>query len=1182
MDKEAGYAKIYFRVSPSRLALRVFGEGKKMTFGLTQLLPFIKGMPAYCQLLEELKRQKDSTMAAVLDAAKPYFMAALRQDLKLPILVITAEPENSKKLQEQISAWCGSARVRLLPEPDVLPYQRAISDISTELERIQVLSALAGNEPTAEPSVTIASAPALMHKAAPYKDFASAWHRVKLGMEIEPLHLVSRWQDIGYRLESMVELPGQISHRGGIVDIYPTTGELPARLEFFGNTIDSIRLFDPESQRSLKAVSSIDIGPATELLAPLRASKSELEPLIGGIDLTNLSAEARQQFQQELAMLLDKQLPTSWQFYASLFNSDSILNYLPQGALLILDEPASIQRTVESLDAEANQLRREKSARGELPGNFPRPYFSWEELKARIEKRQRLLLTAWGSAQEECHRLNFVSCPSYVGRLAVFTKKAKQLLKKKHRFILVSHQAGRLSELLDEEDIIASPATEIGRIPPPGSLILVQGLLASGWVMNGESHLVTDTEIFGFTKQRRLTKKHPVPRHKLFVDITPGDYVVHIEHGVARFAGVTTMSSNHTEREYLVLEYTAGDRLYVPTDQIDRISRYIGAGDRSPVLSRLGTGEWMRTKQRASESAARIAQELLALYAAREVVAGFAFSPDTVWQQELEASFPYVETPDQLAAQKQVKEDMAKAKPMDRLILGDVGYGKTEVAVRAAFKAMMDGKQVAVLVPTTVLAEQHFFTFSQRLGAFPIRIEVLSRLRSPKEQRAILDGLASGAVDICIGTHRLLQKDVVFKDLGLLIIDEEQRFGVSHKEYLKKMRREVDVLTLSATPIPRTLHMSLVAVRDMSLMETPPEERLPIKTCVAPYDEQLVREAILRELERNGQVFFVHNRVQSIAYVADKLKVLVPEARVAIAHGQMPEGELERVMASFTRGKIDLLVCTTIIEAGLDVPNANTLIVNKADKFGLTQLYQLRGRVGRGANLAYAYFLYDAGKQLSPDAEKRLKTIFEATELGAGFGIALKDLEIRGAGSLLGVRQSGHISAVGFNLYTRLLAEAVEEQKARQAGKPIEKVRRLPAPTIDLPLPAYIPEEYVPDINSRLSLYQSLVKVDKVEQIDDLAREFSDRFGILPQEVKNLLYAVKIKLLATRAGIESISTEDGQIVLGLFEGMRFDRLKLEPILRDGIKLGITQLRLEFRRLGKEWQEVLEEVLQKVG
>jgi len=576
---------------------------------------------------------------------------------------------------------------------------------------------------------------------------------------------------------------------------------------------------------------------------------------------------------------------------------------------------------------------------------------------------------------------------------------------------------------------------------------------------------------------------------------------------------------------------------------------------------------------------ANAAQELLSLYAAREVVPGFAFNPDTVWQQELEGSFPYVETPDQIEVQKQVKEDMEKAKPMDRLVCGDVGYGKTEVAIRAAFKSVMSGKQVAVLVPTTVLAEQHFSTFRQRMSAFPIRIEVLSRFRSPKEQQVILDGLAEGSVDICIGTHRLLQKDVAFKELGLLIIDEEQRFGVVHKEYLKRMRREVDVLTLSATPIPRTLHMSLVGVRDMSVMETPPEDRLPIKTYVADYNDRLVSEAILRELERNGQVFFVHNRVQSIGFIASKLRTLVPEARVDIGHGQMPEAELERVMSDFIQGKTDILVCSTIIESGLDMPNVNTMIVNQSDRFGLTQLYQLRGRIGRGANLAHAYFLYDRGKRLTPTAEKRLKTIFQATELGAGFGIAMKDLEIRGAGTLLGVKQSGHITAVGFHLYCQLLSQAVEEQKARLAGvAEVARPQRLPSPNIDLPLPAYIPEDYITDLNTRLVLYQKLARLERVEQIEALGQEFNDRFGTLPPEVENLLYALRIKILAAKAGIESISTEEGQIALRLFEGMRFDSQKLEPLSRDGVNIGNIQIMLNPKRLGNEWREVLEEVV----
>jgi len=1150
---------------------------------LTQLLYLIEEMPTYRQLVETLRQHSGSTRVGLLDAAKPYLIAALYQSLKLPMLVVTAQPENSKKLYEQLITWCNSPRVKLFPEPDALPYERIVSDTSSELERIQVLSALANNEPDADAPLVVASAPAFMLKTTSYRDFTSACHTVKVGMVIEPFQLLSKWQTIGYRVEGIVEVPGTISHRGGIIDIYPPTSDLPARLEFFGNTVESIRLFDPANQRSQKSVSSIAICPATEFLTPLLSSRPELEQALSSIDLSGCNTEVSQQFRQELAMLLDREMPENMRFYAPLFNRGNILDYLPQDALLVFDELQNIKRAMADFDAESGELRTEKVARGELPPNFPRPYFIWEELEPEVGKRQGLLLTTWDvSESEPLYRLSFATAPSYAGQLPMFIKRAKQLLEQKHRLILISYQASRLSELLDEEDIIASPVTEIGQMPAPGSLTLVQSSIAEGWVMNNDTHLFTDAEIFGFVKQRRLMKRRPVPRHKVSIDLVPGDYVVHVEHGIAKFGGVTTMSINSSEKEYLVLLYAAGDKLYVPTDQIDRVNRYIGAGEQPPTLNRLGTQEWARTKQTVRKSVEDIAQELLALYAAREVVPGFAFSRDTVWQQELEASFPYVETPDQVEVQRQVKEDMEKAKPMDRLVCGDVGYGKTEVAIRAAFKAVMGGKQVAVLVPTTVLAEQHLSTFSQRLSAFPLKIEVLSRFRSPKEQQAILEGLANGTVDICIGTHRLLQKDVVFKDLGLLIIDEEQRFGVSHKEHLKKLRQEVDVLTLSATPIPRTLHMSLVGVRDMSTIETPPEERLPIKTYVAEYDEHLIREAILRELERNGQVFFVHNRVQSIAIVASKLQSIVPEAKIAIAHGQMPEEKLEMVMADFARGQSDILVCTSIIESGLDMPNVNTLIVNQADKFGLAQLYQLRGRVGRGANLAYAYFLFDKGKRLTPTAEKRLRTIFEATELGAGFGIAMKDLEIRGAGNLLGTRQSGYISAVGFSLYCRLLAEAVEEQKAKRAGIMVSKPSRLPPPSIDLPMRAFILEEYVLDINTRLSLYQSLTKLDKIEQVEDMAQEFSDRFGALPVEVKNLLYAVKIKILAGRAGIESISTEEGQIILRLFEGMRFDKQKLEPVLKDGISIGTSQIRLYIKRLGNKWQEVLEEVLQKIG
>jgi len=1145
---------------------------------LTQLLHLIEKMPAYHRLREDLQQVENSAVV-VLDAARPYLVAALYRSFRRPVLVITARPENAKKLYEQLAIWSGT-QVKLFPEPDTLPYEHVVSDAATALERVRVLSELAdcnSGEAGESPPLIVVSAPSLMGKVLPHEDVISASQVVKTGMDIEPFQLLRRWQAMGYRQENLVEVPGTMSHRGGIIDVYPLTGELPARLEFYGNTVDNIRLFEPASQRSVRAVDSVAVGAAGEMLALMPENRGKLERVLKGIDLAGCTDAIKQQFQEEIARLLSGERPRHMQFYAALFNNDSILDYLPRSALIMLDEPASIEQAVAELDAEAEQMRLEKLAGGELPRNFPRPYFTWQELAPLLAGRQSLAFTAFG-AEEASPRLDLVSAPNFAGQLPSFIRKMAQLREQKQRIIIVSNQADRLSEVLGGEDIIAAPVHEVSQPPPPGSLTLVHGSLAEGWVMNGDTCLLTDAEIFGFVKQRREVKRHAVPHHQLFVDINPGDYVVHVEHGIASFSGVATLSTASVAREYLVLQYAAGDKLYVPTDQIDRISRYIGAGDKPPTLSRLGTQEWYRTRQKAEEAAAELAQELLALYASREVVPGFAFARDTLWQQELEGSFPYVETPDQLSAQDEVKADMEKTKPMDRLVCGDVGYGKTEVAIRAAFKAVMENRQVAVLVPTTVLAEQHLATFTERLNAFPVKIEALSRFRSAGEQRVILDGLAAGMVDICIGTHRLLQKDVAFKDLGLLIIDEEQRFGVTHKEYLKKMRREVDVLTLSATPIPRTLHMSLVGVRDMSTMETPPEERLPVKTYVAEYNERLVREAILRELERNGQVFFVHNRVQSIAMVADRLQSLVPEAVVAIGHGQMPEDKLEEVVTDFSRGRVDILVCTTIIESGLDMPNVNTIIVNQADKFGLTQLYQLRGRVGRGANLAYAYFLYDGGKQMTPIAQKRLRTIFEAAELGAGFNIAMKDLEIRGAGTLLGARQSGHISAVGFSLYCRLLADAVEQQKAIRSGAGETPPRRLPAPAVDLPLPAYIPEDYVADVSTRLELYQKLVKLAETGQVADMAQEFTDRFGAPPLEVDNLLYAVKIKILATGAGIESILTEGGRITIRRFAGMPLDHHKLEPLAGEWVKIGNIQMVLNYRRLGKEWREVLEEVL----
>ncbi|MFH1639531.1 MAG: transcription-repair coupling factor [Chloroflexota bacterium] len=1147
---------------------------------LTGLLPLIRDIPDYRKLVFGIKQGEGGDAVFVIDGAKPYLIAALSHDLKLPVLVVTAKPENGKRLYDQIQTWCRSSEVILFPEPDSLPFDRLATDSLSEMERLSVLASLVQRADKIATPVVIASAASLMQKVMPYPGFIAACQTIKTGTEITPFTLLARLEAAGYHLEGTVSAPGEMSHRGGIIDIYPPTGKLPVRLEFFGNTIDSIRLFDPGTQRSVGEVASVFICPATEITALQQKDRKGLAAKLGRLDLSILDADLKEQYRQDIALMLGGEGEDNLRFYAPLFHTGSLLDYLPENTIVLLDEPENIRGTTDNLDGEISNLVREKQARGELPGNFPVMYFKWEELLPKINEGQCLSLVSWGLADSpNACQMSFSAAPAYMGQLPVFIQKIKQLLEEKRRVIIITQQGARLAEMLGDAGIIA-PALDAARERPRfGSLLLLQGSLSSGWVMDGKTCLFTDAEIFGFVKERRLSRRRLPARHTPPATFAPGDYLVHIEHGIARFLGVARMSGDGTEQEYLVLQYGSGDKLFVPADQIDRLSRYIGAGEEAPSLSRLGTQEWLHTKERARKAAEEIAGELLSLYAARRVVPGVAFSPDKPWQQELEASFPYVETRDQMTAIGKVKEDMMVAKPMDRLVLGDVGYGKTEVAVRAAFKAVLDGRQVAVLVPTTVLAEQHFITFSQRMEAFPVRIEVLSRFRMPKEQEKVLQGLADGSVDICIGTHRLLQKDVVFKDLGLLVIGEEQRFGVAHKEHLKQLRQNVDVLTLSATPIPRTLHMSLVGVRDISMIETPPEDRLPVKSYVARFDDHLVREAIMREMDRNGQVFFVHNRVQSIAGVAAKLRALVPGARIAVGHGQMDEEELEMVMRDFAQGESDILVCTTIIESGLDMPNVNTIIVNRADRMGLTQLYQLRGRVGRGAELAYAYFLFDNDRRLTPTAEKRLQTILEASDLGAGYSIAMRDLEIRGAGTLLGTKQSGFISAVGFDLYTRLLAQAVKEMKAKQAGEPVEPPAKLPPPRIDLPLSALLPEEYVPDIDTRLELYRRLGQIDKVEDVTEMASELADRFGKLPPAVENLLYAVRVKILAGRAGIESVSHETGYIVLKLFAGMEFEQARLEPFLKYGIKVGTNQLRINSRRrLGAEWCGVLEEIL----
>ena len=1139
------------------------------------LLELAEAAPGFDGLAERLAGGGEAS-AGMIDAAKPLLLAALWRRLRRPMAIIVARAETARLLHEQTLAYAGEdAPAYVLPELDSTPYERLASDRSTVSQRVAALWTLGASADSGRdgstPPLLIGSAYAFASKTLDPKHMAGLTHTIRRGGRLDPMQALRRWTSMGYRVEPAVEVPGDVSRRGGILDIFPPSSERPVRIDLFGDTIDAIRFFDPESQRSLDPVQSVTITPATEL-----TPEDDRPPRL---DTADLAEGSRERVEADLEKLAAGEPFDEQDFYRGLAARRPATAHLPKGGIVVLDNPRRIGDALDEVHAQAVELRERLASRGELPAALPAPYASLDDIRAPVQRGAVLTFEPFGADDAAWP---FTPPPSYSGRTRALIEDAPRMRGEGRRVVLVSQQAPRLSELLEEAGVTATPSESLPDLPPLGSVTLVHGSLAEGWALDAEQTTVlTDAEIFGLSKQRRYRRKRAALRQSFLSELTPGDYVVHIDHGIGRFAGVMLRKTAEREREYLVLEYAQRDRLLIPMDQIDRVGPYLGSGERTPSLTRLGTQEWNRVKARVKASAEAVARDLLDLYASREVASGRPFGPDTPWQQELEASFPYVETPDQQRAIDEVKEDMESPKPMDRVITGDVGYGKTEVALRAAFKAVMEGTQTAILVPTTVLALQHLETFSQRLAPFPVKVEMLSRFRSPKEQAAITAELQSGGVDIVIGTHRLLQKDVAFKDLGLVVIDEEQRFGVSHKERLKQLRKEVDVLSMSATPIPRTLYMSLAGVRDMSVMETPPEERLPIKTYVSPRDGPTMREAVLREMERGGQVFLVHNRVYNIGIVAERLRKLVPEARVLVAHGQMPEQQLESVMLAFQRYEADVLVTTTIIESGLDMPNVNTLIVNDADRMGLAQLYQLRGRVGRGANRAYAYFFFHPDKKLKETAERRLKTILSATELGAGFRIAMKDLEIRGAGNILGVEQHGHIAAVGFDLYVRLLGETVEELRAGYEGKPPPPPKRAQA-SIDLPAPAHLPHDYVADLPARLALYQRMTALHEPTDVDRLAEELRDRYGEMPEETENLLFMLKVKLLATKAGVVSVSERSGEVVLAGDERTWTGILGVQRPYGDGVRVGNTRVRLDIKRLGKGWRNVLERMLTEAG
>ena len=1159
----------------------------------------LKGVLELLDRHPEHRGNVDASGATVRQGARSAFLASLWRRQRGPLLVITPRPDDARRLHDQLLTYLGEDQpIHLLPEPEVLPYERLAVDANTGNQRLTALAALAGagrfgaSEPDVLPLVicSVGSAllytlpPELMAGVFPATGALSLW---KKGDRIRIETVLGQWLDLGYHNEPVVEAPGSFSHRGGILDVFPTGSEWPLRIELWDDEIDTIRYFDPVSQRSIRPADEVRLAPAREQLPGL-AHQQTMESSIEALDYAKCGNEVRGRMAEELSVLSSEPNPETLSFYNGLVNQAHLMEYIGVNGLVVLERYGRVEAEALELEERFERMREAREDRGELPVNFPSPHMDWEEFSNRLSGLPQMQLQTWVGDDED--KIFRPSTP-YYGKLEQLAADVRRHQEANYAVVAVTQHQRRVAEILEQEGVGVTQADSLESAPTAGQVVLLPGYLRDGWTIhlpaggeNGEVTtlvLLTDSELFGTVKEQRYHRRRKAEHgpEVVLADLVPGAHVVHIDHGVAKFAGTTRIGDDEDEKEYLILEYAENDKLYVPTDHLDRVSAYVGAQDQPPSLTRLSTAEWARVKSRVKGATREMAQELLRINAARAIAEGHEHGSDTVWQQELEDSFPFIETPDQARAIVEVKADMETTRPMDRLICGDVGYGKTEIALRAAFKSVNDGLQVAMLVPTTVLAQQHYATFSERLSPFPVKIEVLSRFRTPKEQGEVIEGLKDGSVDIVIGTHRLLQKDVRFKNLGLAVVDEEQRFGVSHKERLKQLRQQVDVLTLSATPIPRTLNMALAGIRDLSTMDSAPEARLPVKTFVSEYSEDVIKEAILREMERGGQVFYLHNRVRTINQAAAEINKLVPQARIIVGHGQMAETELEDVMVGFANGDADILVFTTIIESGLDMPNVNTLILERADRFGLAQLYQLRGRVGRSEHRAYAYLLVPRGRRITEAADHRLQAILEASELGAGFRIAMRDLEIRGAGNILGASQSGHIQEVGLDLYTQLLNEAVRELE--EEGGSSDGVEIPPElPRIELPMDARIPEDYVDHLPTRLAVYQRLAKMSDADYIPEIREELRDRFGPLPQEVENLLTLVSLRTLAADVGVESIVQGNDAIVLSLRVPVGGARVPLQRALGPSVQVGNTQMQMPLRRLGDEWLSRLTRVLER--
>lgn len=1007
-------------------------------------------------------------------------------------LVVFSNEEKAKKAYEEYLLF--GEETYLYPARDLLFYYADIKGKTLTNRRMEVLRAIAEKKKE-EPVTVITTMDAFLDGIISPDEIQK--NRIHITGE-DTVDLTKLEQDLtalGYERESQIEAPGQFAVRGGIIDVFPLAEEMPVRIELWGDEIDSIRMFDAKSQRSIENISEITIYPASE-------------NCFGNNGLV------------------------------------SFLKYFPENeTLLFYDEPHRLQETAETVEAEYTESLKNRADAGmKEEGEEELRVFQTKDIISEMNRYSGIGLTTLESKcglfkVRSVYTVQAKGVNPYNNSFELLTRDLKRLKRNGYRVVLLSGsrtRAKRLAEDLRDYDLSSFYSEDMQREVKPGEIMAAYGYASEGYEYPMLKFVViSESDIFGRKKKKKKRKKYEGQRIQDFAELKPGDYVVHENHGIGVYKGIEKIEVEKIVKDYMKIVYAEGGVLYIPVAQMDLIQKYAGADAKKPRLNKLGTIQWGKTKSQVKKAVQIVAKDLVELYAVRQQSEGFVYGPDTVWQKEFEEMFPFEETDDQLQAIEDTKHDMESKKIMDRLICGDVGYGKTEIAIRAAFKAVQEGKQVVCLVPTTILAQQHYNTFVQRLKEFPVRIDLLCRFRSAAEQKKTIEDTKKGFVDILVGTHRVLSKDVVFKDLGLLIIDEEQRFGVTHKEKIKKLKENIDVLTLTATPIPRTLHMSLIGIRDMSVLEEAPNERMPIQTYVMEYNDEMVREAITRELARDGQVYYVYNRVNDIADVAGRIQSLVPDANVAFAHGQMKERELEDIMYDFINGDIDVLVSTTIIETGLDIPNANTMIIQDADRFGLSQLYQLRGRVGRSNRMAYAFLLYQRDKLLKEVAEKRLSAIREFTDLGSGIKIAMRDLEIRGAGNLLGEAQSGHMEAVGYDLYCKMLNEAVRQLKG---GPEAETFTTL----IDLNVDAYIPEYYIKNEYQKLDIYKRIAAIESEEELEDMTEELIDRFGDIPKKVQQLLVIASLKSLAHSVYVTAIEQKGEEILFTMYEKAKID------------------------------------------